>query len=48
MSDKKPTVQPPKPPVVKAPTPVKPTSMPGGTAPKMRIQDSVDRKKQKN
>ena len=48
MSDKKP-VQTPKAPVVKVQTPVvKPTPMPGGTAPRMRIQDSVDRKKQKN
>ena len=48
MPNKKP-VQPPKAPVVKVQIPaVKPTQMPGGTATIMRIQDSVDRKKQKN
>jgi len=42
------TVQPPKASVVKVQTPVvKPTQMPGGTAPIMRIQDSLDRKTQK-
>jgi len=42
-------IQPPKVPIVKIQKPVvKPTQMPGGTAPIMRIQDSVDRKKQRN
>jgi len=44
-----PSKQLPKPPVVKVQKPViKPTPMPGGTAPLMHIRDSVDRKKQKN
>ena len=48
MPDKKPA-QPPKAPVVKVQIPVvKPTTMPGGTAPIMRIQDSLDRPKKKN
>jgi len=48
MPDKKP-VQPPKTPVVKVQTPVvKPTQMPGGVATIMRVQDSLDRKKEKN
>ena len=37
--------KPPKAPVVKIQTPVvKPTPMPGGTAPRMRVQDSLDKK----
>jgi len=47
MPDNKP-VQPPKVPVVKIQTPVAKPPMPGGTAPIMRIQDSLDRKKFKN
>jgi len=48
MPDKKP-VQPPKVPVVKVQTTVvKPGEMPGKTATIMRVQDSLDRKKQKN
>jgi len=43
-------VQPPKAPVVKIQTPVvkKPTPMPGGTAPRMRVQSSLDKKKKGN
>jgi len=44
-----PNKQPPKAPVVKVQTPsVKPTQMPGGTAPLMQIKDSVDKRKQRN
>ena len=47
MPDKKVPIKPSKPPVDRVKIPGKPTSMPGETAPKMQIRDSLDKKREK-